>query len=123
MIYKIDFKLNDIQTDSDPWELHFWITNEDEKIANILIKDFIVRLNNDWVVSANKTTFYGKPYWYIKGSIGHVNGNKKYYRKDIKTSFNKEDFNKELRSLFPDIEKKLHKGIFDEETSVMKINQ
>ncbi|MCK4540310.1 mismatch-specific DNA-glycosylase [Candidatus Parcubacteria bacterium] len=122
MTYKIKFRLNDIQSDSnDPWELHFGIEKENENIKKQLKKDFTFKLNNDWIVSANKTKFRGRPYWFIRGSIDYVSGNKKYYKKESKTFYHKKYFNKELIENCPQIKEKNYEGEFDMNKKIMTI--
>lgn len=124
--YKLEFILENIGNKSeDPWELHFKILNENdaEEINTLLRKNFTFKLKNNWIVSANDTgAFCRRGYkWYIKGSIGHIDGNKKYYRTDIKTSFHKKDFNKELHEFYPDIDKEYCLGVFNKEKNEMGI--
>ena len=81
MIYQIKFRMADIKSgNSDPWELHFNIENEDDYIISRLKKDFTFEVGSSWVVSANRPepmiSIY-KLKWFIRGSLGHVEGNKK----------------------------------------------
>ncbi|MCG2701091.1 hypothetical protein L6267_02930 [Candidatus Parcubacteria bacterium] len=123
MIYKIKFCFKDIKiSGSNPWELHFWVENEDEKINERLKEDFVFRLNNDWIVSANKATFRGNYYWFIRGSMGYVNGNKKYYKTKSEISYHKKYFNEELIEKYPQIKEKDYEGKFNVGKGIMIIN-
>jgi len=125
MIYKIKFRVANIKNgNSDPWELHFSIEQEDYYIIDRLKKDFIFEINNSWVMSACRPnpmiSIYGLK-WDIRGSLGHIEGNKKYYNLAANVAFHKHEFNKEIEREYPEIRNKFYYGQFDSKTRIMKI--
>ena len=125
--YKIIFNLKNIDpnnlNNNNPYELHFNIINSDNKIESRLTKDFIFQLKNQWIVSANNGNLKKANRWYIKGSEGHREGNKKYYNQDNRTFYFREEFVNELLEENPSIREKEHAGEFDLEKGIMKINK
>jgi hypothetical protein len=124
--YEIKFIMADIKSrNNDPWEVHFSIEEEDGDIINRLKKDFTFKVGgSSWVVSANRPKSMISKYrlnWYIRGSSGHVKGNKKYYSKSADTIFNKHEFNQGIEQTYPQIRDQFYNGQFDLETGVMKI--
>lgn len=125
MILKINFQLVNIQDGgNDPYELKLFFSEEDKELAisEIHDQDFTFKLISDWQVSA----FYTKSWnwFYIKGCKDKVlhKASSHHYNKSNNTSYHESEFNKELRSAFPEIENKRYDGEFNTETRVMKIN-
>lgn len=124
MIYHLKAILEDIKTDnSDSYELHFDIINEDSTIRALLKNDFVFILNNnEWVVSANdkNTISHAGFHWYIRGSQKQQLGDKHYYQNN-KEHFHKKEFNNELRQCAPLIQNNVHNMIFDTDTNRMSL--
>lgn len=109
---------------SDSWELHFNVENEDDDVIKILEKDFTFELRSSWIISANHPEPMISKYnmkWYIRGSLGYVDGNKKYYNETADAIFNKHEFNEEIIEEYPQIKDKIFDGQFDSSTGIMKI--
>jgi len=126
MIYKLKFRMADIKNGAkDPWEIHFKVEeNEDDYIIDRLKKDFIFDVGGSWMVRANcpepMISIYGLK-WYIKGSIGHVEGNRKYYNIADNIILNKHEFNNVIDQKYSEIRNKFYNGQFDSSTGIMKI--
>jgi len=124
-LYKIKFRMVDIKNGSnDPCELHFSIENEDDDIISRLKKDFTFEAGNSWIVSANRPAIMISSYglkWYIRGSLGHVEGNRKYYNRTTNAVFYKYDFNNEIYKKYLEIRNKFYIGQFDPVTGIMRI--
>ena len=125
MIYKIKLRMANVKNKAnDPWELHFNIENEDDDIISRLKKDFTFEVGSSWIVSAYRPEPMIGIYnlkWYIRGSLEHIEGNKKYYNIAANAVFNKHEFNNKIDGEYSEIRNKFYNGQFDSVTGIMKI--